>query len=756
MEGHGGLLSGSRPLVDRNNLNFLTLKQLSQGDPTIKLIDLGITSLSQEAIEPLLPVERLSLQKNALTSLPQGFDRLKKLRYLDLHDNKLQEIPSALLNCPQLEILDLSMNSIEHLPHEYPQVWCENLKVLSLENNNLASLRELYPAVMSLRNLKILEIGGNQIPQEELDQVEALTQGSSPSRSESPGEYWCVALKKYFLETKLNRAAKRMGFINVSEGERQQDELYNHSRYNDYFKRLSVLPEETNSQRVTHDEIVVACRKLLFSFTECQQNIRKITSFCEEKAVAIQCISLLYSVRSHIDNLVEILEQSDSPTTANNAVMIKLCLTIVPVFKQIFSILRKNYDSFFRENDISFVRVFYMNLLCCYSEMYNTWNQLAPAEAFSNRKKRSIKSQNVVLPFKHGLARTRSNTIQRSQNSASQSNTRPASPSASYSNPASVSSTPPPAQNISMVEARVGDGSPRQKVDTHQNSPRLARRAPEIHAFTGASAPSAPPNAMSQADSAANATEESQVPDPDVDKQLYQTLGTVIGMVNVVYSQLTAAITKSAIASTKSGELSNITSLVAAKIKDLTDTCFQSMELSKTLKERLMDISRSGDDVFSSVLEKRKTWEDINAFLKSIISILANTKIIMKDLPILSEVRPNLASLAKITKDVTVILELSSYRTVSQSQQPSQTTQAVQTQQPPPPLPQQQQSLQHTPLPQQAQQQSNQMGHEPQNSKPASFHYQSTQEEPHASVLVTPLSTPSLVTTHSTNPFDNY
>ncbi|SCU83313.1 LANO_0B08878g1_1 [Lachancea nothofagi CBS 11611] len=67
-----------------------------------------------------------------------------------------------------------------------------------------------------------------------------------------------------------------------------------------------MLPEETTSQRVTHDELLIACRKLLFSLTECQQSIRKITSFCEDKAVADNSVSLPYSVRSHIDNLVEL------------------------------------------------------------------------------------------------------------------------------------------------------------------------------------------------------------------------------------------------------------------------------------------------------------------------------------------------------------------------------------------------------------------------------------------------------------------
>lgn len=91
----------------------------------------------------------------------------------------------------------------------------------------------------------------------------------------------------------------------------------------------------------------------------------------------------------------------------------------------------------------------------------------------------------------------------------------------------------------------------------------------------------------------------------------------------------------------------------------------------------------------------------------------------MKDLPILNEVRPNLASLAKITKDVTVILDLSSYRSISQA----------------------------------AQQQSQETATVKQQSHPQAS---GLLEESHNPILVTPLSTPSLVTVHASNPFDQF
>lgn len=318
---------------------------------------------------------------------------------------------------------------------------------------------------------------------------------------------------------------------------------------------------------------------------------------------------------------------------------------------------------------------------------------------------------------------------------------------------ASEATTPPPINTglALTLDPRISvDGSPTQILDA-SNSPKQQDVKPSennvsmqssvnLAGVSSSSAPSHPhahvpvSNALSQSITTPNSLEESHPPsgaassnETDIDTQLYHTLNTVINMVNVVYAQLTSAITKSAIASTKDAEQVNsqpITSTIASKIKDLTDTCFQSMELSKILKKRLALVSSSELDIYLTTSEKMKTWEDINAFLKSIISILANTKVIMKDLPILNEVRPNLASLAKVTKDVTVILDLSSYRTVSMS------TPALQNQ---PPV--------ENNIP---------------NSSAPSAEQTNDNSDHHGtnSYMATPLSTPSLVTNHTLNPFD--
>lgn len=720
---------------DKRTLRDVISKKLSQqsaGGSTVKLIGLNITSIPDADVELLRNVERLSLRKNLLIHLPSNFCTLKGLRYLDLDNNILQEIPQVLMQCPKLEILDLSYNNIESLPQDVSPLWSQQLKVLSLKSNNVSSIWGLR-FIVKFESLRVLEILGNPIPNEELEAVRAYTPMTPNIVKE---EYWAIALRRFLHDhpspfeashdPRMSKAAKRMGFINTTPpgnaeatssiptppsgasqagseadtsytaAETTNNELYNHSKFNDYFKRLSILPEESSNNeqpKVSHDELLVACRKLLFSFTECQQNVRKIASFCKEKAVAVNVVSLLYSVRSHIDNLVGVLEQAESEEESHDAALIKLCITIISIFKQIISQLRKNFRTFFGADDLCFIRMFYMTLICSYTEIYNAWCYIGAEDARLSRKRQLNRAHSAVnLPVSAApsgsgpsavyLPRTRSNTLQAraapmglssgtiapSSNDTSLGHVNgygynslksppPAttSPSQSTGTQSSVALTPPSngsaMHNLSQqpIEPKLPENSPRQY---HSHSPRT-HKANESHGIIARDGPDAEAESPSSAGS------------NNVDYQLYQTLGTVIVMVNVVYDRLTSEISKAAMASTTGQQ--ELTDVLLSKIRDLTDTCCQAMELSKTLNERLQLLTADAEtsEKYLSTAGKAKTWENINAFLKSIISILATTKLVMTDLPALNEIRPNLASLAKITKDVTVILDLSSYKGVS-------------------------------------------------------------------------------------------
>lgn len=827
----------SRPVIKdkvtptlRDHITRELLQQQHYEGSTIRLIEMGISEVPEADVKLLDSVERLSLRKNLISHLPSNICSLKSLRYLDLDSNVLREIPAVLMQCPTLEILDLSNNKIESLPNDVTPLWSENLKVLSLKNNNVGTIWEMS-ALAKLENLSVLEIEGNPLPKEELDLVKSYTPMTSGISQE---EYWAIALRRYLqsqtpptvlgsgnsTDPKMSRAAKRMGFISTStssdhstpaspspvsqffsEGDYSSSshndsnatfnsELYNHSKFNDYFKRLSILPEESHQytgrqsssisssneqHKLPHEELVIACRKLLFGFTECQQNIRKIASFCKEKSVAVNVVSLLYSVRSHIDNLVEVLEQVESKEHSQDRALIKLCITIVTIFKQIIGQLRKHFRAFFEADDLCFIRMFYMTLLCSYNEIYNAWCFLNAEDAKFSKKRligRSL-SSSVAHPLSGAngansnsifVPRTRSNTLQSKVppipfNSGVNNNVDPAHVGNSVSSPVSGAVTPtyplnvqpnsrqltpPPAISSNNTSYNTSNSNS-NVLSVPQNSQVAAEPRYQEHSPRQYIPHSPKPKAtesISESESESPSTSVSSA-SKNVDQQLYQTLRVVIKMVNVVYDQLTSMISNTARASTAGQQ--ELTGNLLAKIRDLTDTCCQAMDLSKVLGERLNLLTSETvtSERFLTHGEKLKTWENINAFLKSIISILANTKVLMEGMPALNEIRPNLASLAKVTKDVTVVLDLSSYKGVSV-------------------LASQMQPYQHQHQYQHQYQQTHQHQH-PHHQYPSSYQHgyhqqyahQNSKQYPHEDHMYIPMMTPQATSALGKNPFED-
>lgn len=142
------------------------------------------------------------------------------------------------------------------------------------------------------------------------------------------------------------------------------------------------------------------------------------------------------------------------------------------------------------------------------------------------------------------------------------------------------------------------------------------------------------------------------------DEKLYKTIDLATTNAQVVFSELTKAINKSTVASTAAGQPLNPS--VAAKVKELTAVCMSSMDINKRLQTKLITIRNN-----PSHITKKLFWDDINLFLKAVIQTFSSVKIIMKDLPILNDVRASMANLTKTTKDVTIMLEVSSYKSMS-------------------------------------------------------------------------------------------
>lgn len=155
----------------------------------------------------------------------------------------------------------------------------------------------------------------------------------------------------------------------------------------------------------------------------------------------------------------------------------------------------------------------------------------------------------------------------------------------------------------------------------------------------------------------------------EIDEKLYTALEITTSNAQVVFSELNKAISKSAVASATGNppSLPSISPSVASKVKELTSICVLSMDITKRLKQKLNIVRQD-----TSLSVKKAFWDDINSFLKSIIQTFSAVKSVMKDMPILNEIRSSMATLSKDTKDVTILLEVSSYRSmpseISQSQ----------------------------------------------------------------------------------------
>lgn len=165
---------------------------------------------------------------------------------------------------------------------------------------------------------------------------------------------------------------------------------------------------------------------------------------------------------------------------------------------------------------------------------------------------------------------------------------------------------------------------------------------------------------MNGANSALAATAAVSTDTEDIDEKLYQTVELATTKAQVVFSELTKAISKSALASTNNPQ--SINNSVASKVKELTNICITSMDITKRLKTKLVTIRNN-----PSTPTKKLFWDDVNQFLKAIVNTLGPVKIIMRDLPILNDARTAILNLTKTTKDIPILLEVSSYGSLSDS-----------------------------------------------------------------------------------------
>lgn len=117
----------------------------------------GLKTFPVEIFDLADTLEILDLSVNELSSLPDDFPRLHKLRILFCSDNQFTELPRILGQCPQLSMVGFKANKIRKVP---AASLGKSLRWLILTDNQIS---ELPAEIGQCTQLQKLMLAGNQL-----------------------------------------------------------------------------------------------------------------------------------------------------------------------------------------------------------------------------------------------------------------------------------------------------------------------------------------------------------------------------------------------------------------------------------------------------------------------------------------------------------------------------------------------------------------------------------------------------------------
>lgn len=137
-----------------------TLDQLRAGQlagATQLKLACGLSEFPREIFDLAETLEVLDLSGNALTSLPDDFAKLHKLRIVFASNNAFTELPAVLGACPSLSMVGFKANRIRHVPAAaLPRA----LRWLILTDNDVETLP---PEIGACTQLQKLMLAGNRL-----------------------------------------------------------------------------------------------------------------------------------------------------------------------------------------------------------------------------------------------------------------------------------------------------------------------------------------------------------------------------------------------------------------------------------------------------------------------------------------------------------------------------------------------------------------------------------------------------------------
>ncbi len=139
-----------------------TLSQLRAGTLAgATRLDLSceLTEFPREIFDLADTLEVLNLTQNQLSSLPDDFARLSKLRILFVSENRFRHLPAVLGDCAQLSMIGFKANQIETVD---AAAFPPRLRWLILTDNRI---RQLPATLGQCQHLQKLMLAGNQLAQ---------------------------------------------------------------------------------------------------------------------------------------------------------------------------------------------------------------------------------------------------------------------------------------------------------------------------------------------------------------------------------------------------------------------------------------------------------------------------------------------------------------------------------------------------------------------------------------------------------------
>lgn len=390
-----------------------------------------------------------------------------------------------------------------------------------------------------------------------------------------------------------------------------------------YFRRLSSLPQSKRTS-LNSAKVVEASRGMLFSLSQIHMAIRQYVTFCADPDLTGTINRVLYNANAHVGTLVDALEAHESrPEGAEATPVIEACRACVGAFRHVINILHNRIRGLTSQADVRYTRTLLLLLFGASAEIQNSWNCLNPVPAPTPQvSANSVAAMLTVTPAILTRSIAPPTTRLKSNSTASVTPYSMHKPNESIVMPNSA--TIPAANGI------ISSSSSSTNTNDINN------------------------NTVTTSTALTNAENDQSV---DTDEQLYDKISQATSATLSLLSLLGDAVSKSALASAQGPATPGAVALgTNMKLRDLATNSLAAGEVTRRLKNKLQSVSMLQD-----ALEKRKFWEDTNAFVKAVINVAALAKSISSEYPFSKAILASLSTVTRSTKELTILLSVSSF-----------------------------------------------------------------------------------------------